>query len=176
MRPIVDVDHTFQVSRSRDEVFDHVARHFFENHSRWDLAVLRMEPTSPGAIALGSTANEVRRYGLWTSSSPVTVDLFEPTTSFGYRSTDGPVLEVVRFMLRSTDSGTSVTLSLKFIANSMITRLMAPILRRFIARNVRTNLERIKVAIEGDGLDSTAGVEPGAARSINGPPRPMPGR
>jgi hypothetical protein len=176
MRPILDVDHTFQVNRSRDEVFDHVAGRFFTNHSRWDPAVLRMVPMSPGPIELGSTATEVRRYGLWTSSAPVTIDLFEPTTDFGYRSTDGPVLETVRFGLRSTEPGTSVTVSLAFVANSMLTRLMAPILGRFIARNVGANLDRIKDAIEADGFGSTAGVATGAVRSINGPPRTMPGR
>jgi hypothetical protein len=109
MKPIYGTTLEMDVTRPVGEVFDHVARGLFENHGRWDAAIVGMLKTSGGPIGQGTTGIESRRYGAWSSSAPLVVDTSR------------------------RDSGSG------------------PVLRLVIARNVRTNTERMRQSIERDG-------------------------
>ncbi len=156
MKSIYDSTSEMDLSRPIGEVFDHVARGLFENHGRWDPAVVGMAKTSDGPIGHGTTGIESRRYGAWSSSAPFVIDAFEEGRRFGYRSTDGPLLEQVCFELSALPAGTRIRSTMTFTPNGRATSVLSPLLRRVIARNVRTNTERMRQAIEGDGASGCA--------------------
>ena len=150
MKPIYESTNEMDLTRPIGEVFDHVARGLFENHGRWDPAVVGMAKTSDGPIGQGTTGIESRRYGAWSSSVSFVVDAFEEGRRFGFRSTDGPLLEQVRFEFSALPAGTRIMSRMTFTPNARVTAAMGPLLRRVIARNVRTNTERMRETIEGD--------------------------
>jgi Polyketide cyclase / dehydrase and lipid transport len=151
MKPIYDATLEMDVTRPVGEVFDHVARGLFENHGRWDPAIVGMSKTSDGPIGQGTTGIESRRYGAWSSSAPFVVDAFEEGRRFGFRSTDGPLLERVRFEFSALPEGTRIRSAMTFTPNAGAISVLGPLLRLLIARNVRMNTERMRQSIERDG-------------------------
>ena len=152
MKPIYHSTSYMDLTRPIGEVFDHVARGLFENHGRWDPAVVGMSKISDGPVGNGTTGIESRRYGAWSASAPFVVDAFEDGRQFGFRSTDGPMLEQVRFEFSALPSGTRIRSTMSFTANARAMAILSPLLRRIIARNVRANTERMRQAIERDGV------------------------
>lgn len=55
MTPIYESTSEMDLTRPIGEVFDHVARGLFENHGRWDPAIVGMAKTSDGPIGQGTT-------------------------------------------------------------------------------------------------------------------------
>jgi hypothetical protein len=55
MKPIYESTSEMDLTRPIGEVFDHVARGLFENHGRWDPAIVGMAKTSDGPIGQGTT-------------------------------------------------------------------------------------------------------------------------
>ncbi len=150
MKPIYESTSEMDLTRPIGEVFDHVARGLFENHGRWDPAIVGMAKTSDGPIRQGTTGIESRRYGAWSTSAPFVVDEFEEQRRFSFRTTDGPLLEHVCFKFSTLPTGTHVMSTMTFTPNARAIAVMGPLLRLVITRNVRTNTERMRQAIEAD--------------------------
>jgi hypothetical protein len=130
--------------------FDHIARGFFENHSRWDPAVKEMIRDDDGPVGLGTTGREVRSVPGNNVVSAVQVTRFEPDRRFGFRTTSGPMLEVVDWAIEATPAGSRVTMALAFTPLARSMRVLAPLLRRVIPRNVRANTERLRAALDSE--------------------------
>jgi Polyketide cyclase / dehydrase and lipid transport len=130
--------------------FDHIARGFFQNHSRWDPAVLEMIRDDDGPVGLGTTGREVRKVPGSRVVSAVRVTTFEPDRRFAFRTTSGPMLEAVDWTVEATAAGSRVTMALAFTPLTMPMRIMAPLLRRQIPRNVRANAERLRAALDSE--------------------------
>jgi Polyketide cyclase / dehydrase and lipid transport len=130
--------------------FDHIARGFFQNHSRWDPAVLEMIRDDDGPVGLGTTGREVRKVPGNRVVSAVRVTTFEPDRRFAFRTTSGPMLEAVDWTVEATPAGSRVTMALAFTPLTMPMRIMAPLLRRQIPRNVRANAERLRAALDSE--------------------------
>ncbi len=132
------------------QAFNHVARGFFVNHSRWDPAVIEMIRDDNGPVRLGTTGQEVRSVPGNKVVSAVRVTTFEPDRRFGFRTTSGPMLEVADWTVDATPTGARVTMALAFTPLARTMRIMAPLLRRLIARNVRANSERLREALDSE--------------------------
>ena len=132
------------------EVFDHVSRGLFKSDGtgtrrssawrrpRMDRSVRGRPASSRAAMARcrrrrPSSSTRSRRGG--GSDTPV----------------DGrPLLEQVRFEFSALPAGTRIMSRMTFTPNARVTAALGPLLRRVIARNVRTNTERMRETIEGD--------------------------
>jgi hypothetical protein len=130
--------------------FDHIARGFFENHSRWDPAVREMIRADNGPAGLGTTGREVRSVGGNRVVSAVRVTTFEPDRRFAFRTTSGPMLEAVDWAIDATAAGSRVTMALSFTPLAASLRIMAPLVRRLMPRNVRANSERLRAALDSE--------------------------
>ncbi len=132
------------------QAFDHIARGFFENHSRWDPAVIEMIRDDSDPVGLGTTGREVRSVPGTRVVSAVRVTTFEPDRRFGFRTTSGPMLEEADWTVDATPTGARVTMALAFTPLSRSMRLMAPLMRRLIPRNVRANSEHLRAALDSE--------------------------
>ena len=132
------------------KAFDHIARGFFQNHSRWDPAVIEMIRDDDGPVGLGTTGREVRAVPGNRVISAVIVTTFEPDHRFAFRTTSGPMLEAVDWTIDATPAGSRVTMALAFTPLARSMRLMAPLLRRLMPRNVRANSERLRAALNSE--------------------------
>ena len=130
--------------------FDHIARGFFANHSRWDPAVKEMIRDDDGPVGLGTSGREVRLFGPSQIVSAVRVTAFEPDRRFAFRTTSGPMLEAVDWTIEPTATGSRVTMALAFTPMAPYLRVTAPLIRPMIARNVRGNSERLQVALDAE--------------------------
>ncbi len=130
--------------------FDHIARRFFVNHSRWDPAVKEMIRDDEAPVGLGTTGREVRSYGGYQIVSEIRVTAFEPEQRFAFRTTSGPLREEVDLSIAASPTGSRVTMALAFTPVAAYLRLVAPLLRLMIAGNVRANSERLRDALSAD--------------------------
>jgi hypothetical protein len=60
------------------------------------------------------------------------------------------MLEAADWTIDATPTGSRVTMALAFTPLSTAMRLMAPLLRRLIPRNVRANSKRLRAALDSE--------------------------
>ena len=137
-------------------VFDHVGHGVFEHHQLWDPSVMSMRKTTPGPIAVGTTGEERRRFGPWSIVSDIVITAFEPDRRFGFRTTSGPMLEESDWTIEASGDGSTVAIRLRLTPVSRGMRLMAPLMRPVLDRNVGRNVQRIRALLDGLGDHSPA--------------------
>lgn len=132
------------VHAAPEAVFDHVAAHHFENHPRWDPDVLEMRQTSPGPVAVGTTAVVVRRQGKGRVEGTATVTAYEPVRSAAWQVDFGQLRlkQDVELVPEEAGAATRLFLGIESTAHGLL-GLLLPLLRpRF-----RTSMERSLAAI-----------------------------
>jgi hypothetical protein len=145
-----------------DMAFEHIARGFFEHHALWDPSVKSMRKTTPGPIAAGTRGLEGRRFGPWSIESEFEVVAFDPDRRFGFRTTTGPMLEEADWTIDRRDRGSAIRMHLRLTPQSAGLRLLSPLMRPFIAANVRRNTRLMRAALDvigGDGTKPLAGPD-----------------
>ena len=137
------------VQRPPAVVFDFVARHHFENHPRWDPDVLEMSQTSPGPVAVGTTARVVRRQGRGRAEGTATVVAFEPDRRAAWDVRFGPFRLDQRAELVPEQDGaaTRLRLSIDTSAQGPI-RLIVPLLRGRFRKTMTQSVRSIAALLE----------------------------
>ena len=134
------------------EVFRFVATEHFQNHRRWDPAVLEMTQTSPGPMRRGTTARLVRSDGGRRTEGVVTVTRFEPDRAFATVVEFGPFrLHQQAICSPEATGGTHLTLVIDTHATGPL-RLLLPMMRPRFAKTMRTSLGSIKQHVEDQRL------------------------
>ena len=126
------------------KVFDHVAAHHFDNHSKWDPDVVEMRQTSPGPVGVGTTASVVRRQGKQRVEGVATVTAYEPVRFAAWRVEFGQLelQQDVALVPEEAGAATRLSLGIETTAHGPL-RLLLPLMRpRF-----RTTMERSLAAI-----------------------------
>lgn len=132
------------IDRPVAQVFQFVARDHFQNHPKWDPTIIEIMPLSPGPIAVGSTAQVIRKQGPGT----LEVTAFEPDRLLTTRSIIGPFILVMTCHLTAVDAAhTRLQLHAATAARGLI-RLIAPLLKPVFTRTMRQSLARIKAMVE----------------------------
>jgi carbon monoxide dehydrogenase subunit G len=85
---VIKVDRSIDVARPAQTVFDRLTR--IEDLPRWQPAVLEAELTSPGPMAVGSTARMVVGVGGQRTEALGTITEFERPRLIGLKATAGP--------------------------------------------------------------------------------------
>jgi hypothetical protein len=130
-------------------VFDFVAAHHFENHSRWDPDVLEMSQTSPGTVGVGTKAKIVRRQGNRRVEGTATVTEYQPDQSAAWEVQFGSFRLNQRVELTPDQGGaaTRLRLSIETRAKGPV-RLMVPLLRSRFRKTMEQSLARIASILE----------------------------
>lgn len=144
------------VDRSIEEVFAFVAN--VENMERWVDGVGDARLASDGEVAVGSTIESDYTYRGKTFEMDMEVTAFEEPTRFGTRATEGPFPFDGLVELEEIPGGTRVTNTIDAGSDSWMTTVIftlgGPIVRRMMRKQLATELEELR-----DALDEDAAVE-----------------
>jgi hypothetical protein len=137
------------IERPASEVFRFVATEHFQNHPKWDPALLEMTPTSAGPIGRGSAARLVRSDRGRRSEGVITVTEYEPDRSFAATARFGSFELDQRLVCDPVaQDRTRLLLTIDTRASGVI-RIVLPVLRRQFRMTMTRSLRTIKRYIEG---------------------------
>jgi hypothetical protein len=145
---MLDTTVEVRVPRAPAAVFAFVAEGFFDNHPRWDPAVAMANDT-PGPVAVGTRGREVRRF-LGRQVAEVEVTAFQPPRRFALRNRSGPFELDRAFSFEPVDGGTHIRFSFRMRPRPLPLRLLFPLLRPTISRQVHANIARLGQLLDGD--------------------------
>jgi Polyketide cyclase / dehydrase and lipid transport len=138
------------IERRASEVFRFVATEHFQNHPKWDPALVEMKPTSPGPTGQGSTARLVRTDRGRRSDGVLTVTEYEPDRRFAAVSRFGP-FELDQRILCDPVTGNRTRLQLTIDTRaSGGMRFVLPLLRLQFRSTMARSLRTIKQCVESN--------------------------
>jgi hypothetical protein len=141
----VDVAHV--VKKSAPEVWSFVVDGFFANHPKWDPAITECRRLDDGPLAPGSRGLEVRHFG---GEQRATFEITEVAKQqrFSFRNLSGPFELVRTYTLAPADGGTRLAFSFQMSPKGAM-KLLFPLFRRTIDRQVRANIARLAALLDG---------------------------
>jgi hypothetical protein len=136
----LDVEVTRDLAVSTDVVWDYVVAGFFGNHPRWDPAIVELRKLTEGEVRVGTRGVEVRNFGGRQEAEFVISEL-TPKRRFAFSNTTGPFKLERRYDF--ADGGrTRLTFHFSMAPKGII-RLIFPLLRGPIAKQVESNIDRL---------------------------------
>jgi hypothetical protein len=143
------------IDRPAPDVFRFVATEHWQNHPKWDPAIVELTQTTPGAIGVGARAKLVRVDRGRRTEGTVEVIGFDPDRRFEAVSRFGPFILVQRASLTSLeDRRTRIDLTIDSRAFGVL-GLMLWLMRPRFRRTMVSSLRVIKEEVEGASPPST---------------------
>lgn len=139
---MLTVARSVMINRPVEQVFTFVAN--FENEPQYNASLLNMKKTSPGAIGLGTTWQEVVKLA-GTHDRMVTV--YEPHQTLAYQNDMRPFPVEITFRFASVPGGTRLTAS-PTIQPGGIFKLGVPLFRLILPALVEKFVSNIKKVLE----------------------------
>jgi len=124
------------------EVWQYVVVGYFENHPRWDPAIVGMRSFTPGPVREGTEGEELRRVGPGRQRARFVVTALEPMREFAFRCTSGPFHLERRYSFSSEDGTTRLEFGFVMAPKGPM-KLLFPLMRRSVERQVHANIARI---------------------------------
>lgn len=140
-------EHTVEIARARDEVFDFVTEP--ANYPRWQPSLVEVRPHSRGKLQVGSEATEVRRFMGREVETTWTCVEHEPHTRSAIECEDGPVPFRGTFVLEALGRRTRFTWIVE--TRGVAARLGGPLVGRTTQRELEQNSSRLKELLEREG-------------------------
>jgi hypothetical protein len=136
------------VSKSPPEVWAFVVDGFFRNHPRWDLALTecRSLDGEGATIKPGTRGVEVRRFG-GEQRAEFRVTTVEAQRQFVFHNTSGPFELRRAYTFAPAASGTRLTFAFEMAPKGAM-RLLFPLFRRTIRKQVMGNIDRLARLLE----------------------------
>lgn len=135
---------TFEVPVSAAQAYDFIATNYFVNHTSWDPGVVSTEPLDEGPVRRGLRGREVRRFlGTQVTSFEVT-EYDDSGHTFALRDDPG-VWDLERtYQVEPHRDGARVTFVFDLTPRARWFRLVHPLARGSIHRQVRANMDRLQ--------------------------------
>lgn len=134
-----------EIDRPAAAVWDVVSDYRLD--PQWRRGVQTMDPDPGGPVVTGTTTREVLRLGGRTYRSAGVVDAVAPGRSFIWHTTSGAEAAGVRTVEVLDGDRCRVVLELRVVPKPS-ERLLVPILRRMLARNLRRDLVRLTQRVD----------------------------
>lgn len=116
-----------------------------------------MQKTSDGPIGLGTRGLEERRFGRSLVKSEIRVTAFEPDRRFGFATTSGPMRQQAEISIEEHPGGAKLRVHIRLIPASLSTKVLEPLFRPRVARNIRDDVERMRIALDAESTEPTGG-------------------
>jgi uncharacterized membrane protein len=156
---MITLSESIDIDRTTDQIWAVIAD--YRRDSAWRTGVMSMEPSPPGPVDVGTTTAEHMRLAGRTWQNDGVVTAVVPGRSFAWRTTRGADANGSRSVVGIDHASCRVTLDLDVRPHGA-ERLLAPLVRRLLARNLRRDLRRLRHLVES--AHETTAVA-GAARS-----------
>jgi hypothetical protein len=128
----------FDVAASIDDVRRFVIVDYFTNHTRWDRGLLELVPLDDWTVQPGARGRETRQF---LGRKETEFEIVEVTDT-RLRLRDEPSAWTLErtYELEPSETGTSLTFTFAMEPNHWLFRLVYPLARPLIARQVRRNM------------------------------------
>jgi hypothetical protein len=141
-------ENTVTIQRPAEDVFAFLAD--FENVPRWNYAIEETTKTSPGPVGVGSTYRQTRSIPR-RGQEGFEVTVFDPTRRLAIEGEIGPFQARINYLLEPMGDATKVTNAVELEPSSVMSRLLAPLAVSKVKAAVASNLDKLKLTLEGGG-------------------------
>jgi len=139
---MVNAEQQVEINRPVADVFAFVGTNYFANCPRWSPDCLELQQTSPGPMAVGAAAHEVRNINGKPVELETVVTEYEPTRTMSFRSTAPGRQTDGTYSFEPTSTGTRVRTTLK--VEGGFPRLATPLIGRSIQKALNQDMDRLK--------------------------------
>ena len=149
------IERQIAINASPEQVFGYLSD--ITRHPEWAGHDLKVERTSSGPVAVGSTFSSVG-HQMGEHRGQVRVTELQPNSSVVYEAEDDTGHFRHYFRLQPGDSGTLLTKGSDPLRLSLMLKLLMPIGRLYmVPRGLDGDLKRIKANLEGGSASAAAG-------------------
>jgi len=138
-------ENSVAIQRPVGDVFAFLAD--FENVPRWNYAIEETTKTSPGPV--GGTTYRQSRSIPWRGQEGFEVTVFDPTRRLVIEGRIGPFQARLGYVLEPMGDGTRLTNVMELEPSSGISRLFLPLAASRVKTAVASNLDKLKLILEG---------------------------
>jgi hypothetical protein len=136
------VTHAVRAATEQGDAWRYVAECYFDNHHRWDPAIVGMLNQTGGPVAKGTVGVETRRF-LGRQRARFEVTEFDaPSGRFALRNLSGPFDLERAYAITDATEGTVIEFTF-VMTPKLPVRAVFPLLRGPIERQVRANIDRL---------------------------------
>lgn len=142
---MINFEHSIVINRPLDEVFSYLADN--ENETQWQAGLLESKKTSEGAIGVGTTGHDTRKFMGREIVTVWEVTEFESDRMYAFKVIKGPVPFVGAYRFTEDGNGTRVTITAK-AEMSGISRLFEPMISRSGKKQYEGDFATLKRVLE----------------------------
>lgn len=143
---MITFEKTIFISRPQQEVFDYASDP--ANAHKWQSNIISVERTSAEPQGVGSTERWISRFLGRDIETTVQVTLWDPPNKTGGKSVSGPIPLEGEMKFEPEGNGTKVTQTGRVEAGGFF-KLAEGLLKKQLERQFDTNLEALKLLLEG---------------------------
>jgi hypothetical protein len=143
---VVNANASTLIARSPESVFDFVAVRFYDNYPRWSPEVQCLEVLSPGPIAVGSMARQVRVDQGRQTDSTFTVVAFEQPSRLEFADCGNQYR--VGYRLEPLAGQTQLTFGIELIRLGLALRPFKKLIRAAMQDSAEQMVRNIKALLE----------------------------
>lgn len=129
-----------------DEVF-HVVAHI-ENFQKAVPHIVNVEYLSEHTRGVGTRFRETRQMGRREAATELEVREYEPPNTVRLVSDAGGTVWDTTFRLTGTSAATQLSMEMDAIPHTLLARLSLPVIGRFVARAIESDLDAVKAYCE----------------------------
>lgn len=144
----VQIQSEVVIDRPVEEVFDFVATNHRENHSRWDVAVSRLEPETAGPLGLGSRFTIVRRNFGREEARTFEITEWQPPRRMTMTTTAPDFEQSLKARFEPAGESRTRHLLTGEAKVGGLRGVLAPLMKMKFGRDIDANLLRIKDLVE----------------------------
>jgi len=130
-----------QVPADLDAVWDFVVVNFFGNHMLWDPAIVGLRQLTAEPVRAGTRGVEIRNFG-GKQEAEFVVSALDPRRRFVFVNTTGPFELERQYDFAGDGGGTQFSFRFRMAPKGLM-RLLFPLIRGIIARQVEPNIDRL---------------------------------
>jgi hypothetical protein len=148
---VIVVEHEIVIHRPPEEVWRYLAEGFFEHVMDFNPDAVLAERIDGGPMRKGARGREAQVIQGKRREREVVVDAWEPLRVFALRNAAATSLEthyLSRWRLVPVAEGTRVEQRFELQWTMLLFRVLRPLIRRAIAKDLAAALGRIKAAVE----------------------------
>jgi carbon monoxide dehydrogenase subunit G len=139
-------ENTVTIQRPAEDVFAFLAD--FRNVAKWNYAIEETTKTSPGPVGVGTTYRQTRSVPR-RGQERFEVTVFDPTRRLEIEGEIGPFQARIGYVLEPLGDATRLTNDMELEPSSTVSRLTAPLAASRVKAAVASNLNELKLILDG---------------------------
>ena len=137
-----------EIDRPIDRVFEYVANP--DKRTQWDGDLVETRRTSEGELGVGSTSEDIYEMNGQRMAFQTSIIEWSPPTTLGWRGVADSMTAEGHWTFEETDSGTRVNLAMEINTSNLIFKMMAPLMRGKMQKQMVETSLKMKQAAEAE--------------------------